>query len=1173
MAFRAQENADPIPGYTLVNRLGSGGYGEVWKAIAPGGLRKAIKIIYGQLQEHRAEQELKALSRIKEVRHPFLLSLERFEIIDGQLVIVMELADQSLMDRFQECQTLGMPGIPREELLGYIRDAADALDYMNDHHGLQHLDIKPQNMLLVGGRVKIADFGMVKDLEGTSVTATGGVTPVYASPEAFDARVSRFSDQYSLAVVYQEMLTGFRPFPGQTAMQLAAQHTSSPPMLEPLPVGDRASIARALAKLPDQRFPNCRQMVEELLKAGAGEPVPYSGVQAAPEQLQAGKASPLTEPAVSREADKNALLAQATEVSPPPSQNQQSAVEETKITKPAFRKSFLPARPAKLRPTLFLGIGGLASAALFRLKQRLYHRFRDLASVPVLALLQLDTDRKALEQLREGRHGEALTLEETLLVPLRRTEDYRPQAKELLRWLDRRWLYGIPRSLMTEGMRPLGRLALVDNASVVLARLRDTLARVVCPKAKSKAAAAGFDLREDKPRVFLVASLAGGTGGGMYLDVAYAVRQVLAEMQIPDDALCALLLHATGRQPAARDLARINSYAALLELNHFARLDSPSPGDFVQGLAPVGPGEVPFKESYLIHLGDHLDKTDADAATHAVAEYLYLNTTTTAGKSLEQHRMSARPAPTAREGGMSMRTFGLAQISFPRYSLAELAADLFCVHLINRWRGESTGQPDGTIDLGPLPEVCAGELEETGLANRFREAAAKFWGQEPEAYFRKLLADSPLGSQPPAAQRTAAETTGQLLDHIDALLIPKSSAPKGKGDLSAATSSFAPSPAKLLKEALRERGVELVGRLSRALLDWLVAIVDDPNKRFKAADRATRLLVHQIRNAIATGKTRLAQIPNQLQALRKELTAPDKTKKGSGSIWLGRKREQSPAAELQAVVSYGMLRLEEIALENALAVLEVLVGRVADFAQDSMICRQKLSQFAATFQSDFALAGALPPQEFAAANFTEILPGQAKNLGKAAESALARVGPALLAAFDESFQRDVLDPQGGLWRRVSGNVDLVQMFKDELLGRAQVAILEATADIDAAQLFLESPPQPGDVQQELLNHVQESVPRLSVSQHGRRLVVAVPSSPAGAAVRDELKRIVQHLPMTVLESEGDIILCQESGPLLLPQVAAQLIANDAGHVDTAHRVLTRVDVAWSPLSAETKSEK
>src|ERR1700758_4869366 len=170
MSVPRELNAEPLPGYRLLELLGTGGFGEVWKCEAPGGLYKAIKFVYGNLDSvdgdnFRAEQELSALNRVKEIRHPFVLSMDRIEVVDGELVIVMELADKSLHDRFVECQAAGQVGIPRDTLLRYLRDSAEALDHMYERHQLQHLDIKPRNLFLISDRVKVADFGLVRHLE------------------------------------------------------------------------------------------------------------------------------------------------------------------------------------------------------------------------------------------------------------------------------------------------------------------------------------------------------------------------------------------------------------------------------------------------------------------------------------------------------------------------------------------------------------------------------------------------------------------------------------------------------------------------------------------------------------------------------------------------------------------------------------------------------------------------------------------------------------------------------------------------------------------------------------------------------------------------------------------------------------------------------------------------
>ncbi len=274
-AHAQSAQSEPIPGYRLIEPLGKGGFGEVWKCEAPGGLLKAIKFIDGgdslnDLSGAASRQELRALQLIKTIRHPFLLSIERIEVIDGQVLIVMELADRSLHDLLTERRTAGQAGIPRSELLSYLRESAEAIDVLNQEYGLQHLDVKPRNLFLIGRHVKVADFGLVaslSDLQSQTSWArrSEALTPLYAAPETFLGRFTLFSDQYSLAISYQELLTGTLPFTGRNVRQLALKHVQEPPDLEPLPEAERPILARALAKEPRKRYASCSAFVQALL--------------------------------------------------------------------------------------------------------------------------------------------------------------------------------------------------------------------------------------------------------------------------------------------------------------------------------------------------------------------------------------------------------------------------------------------------------------------------------------------------------------------------------------------------------------------------------------------------------------------------------------------------------------------------------------------------------------------------------------------------------------------------------------------------------------------------------------------------------------------------------------------------------------------------------------------
>jgi serine/threonine protein kinase len=202
--------------------------------------------------------------------------MDRVEIVGGELVIVTELADQNLHELWEQYLNRGLHGIPREELLGYLREVAEVLDLLNQKFDLQHLDVKPRNLFLVCHHVKVADFGLVNSLSDAVTeklhAALSAVTPLYAAPELFLGKISRHCDQYSLAIVFQELLTGTLPFQGKNMRQLLLQHTQQDPDLNPLPSHDRAIVARALAKNPEHRFASCLDFVRALQAEVASTP-------------------------------------------------------------------------------------------------------------------------------------------------------------------------------------------------------------------------------------------------------------------------------------------------------------------------------------------------------------------------------------------------------------------------------------------------------------------------------------------------------------------------------------------------------------------------------------------------------------------------------------------------------------------------------------------------------------------------------------------------------------------------------------------------------------------------------------------------------------------------------------------------------------------------------------
>jgi formylglycine-generating enzyme required for sulfatase activity len=254
-------------GYRLRRPLGRGAFGEVWKAEAPGGVEVAVKLITRSVKGSEAQRELDALQLMKRLRHQNLLAVQAFFPLTDRLIIILELADGSLRGRLEQCQDKGLPGVPPTELLRYFREAAEALDYLHEQN-VQHRDVKPDNLLLLGQHVKVADFGLAKLLEQTQLqTASHAGTPAYMAPEVWDSKLSVHSDQYSLAVTYAQLRTGRFPFSASSLAALMKAHLMEAPELGPLGSREQEVLRRALAKEADGRYPSCTAFVKALVTA------------------------------------------------------------------------------------------------------------------------------------------------------------------------------------------------------------------------------------------------------------------------------------------------------------------------------------------------------------------------------------------------------------------------------------------------------------------------------------------------------------------------------------------------------------------------------------------------------------------------------------------------------------------------------------------------------------------------------------------------------------------------------------------------------------------------------------------------------------------------------------------------------------------------------------------
>ncbi len=272
--------------YMLEQEIGSGGTAVVLLARDLKHERPvAIKVLRPELAASLgAERFLREIKIAAGLTHPHILSVHDSGEADGLLYYVMPYVEgESLRARLQRGGAL-----PVDEALRIAREVADALSYAHSR-GVVHRDIKPGNILLIGGHAVVADFGIATAAgpDSDPLTDLGLVvgTPAYMSPEqaAGHAAVDGRSDLYSLGCVVYEMLTGQPPFTGASAQAVLNRHSHDQPVpvrshRPSVPVEIDAVVQRLLAKLPADRYATA-SLFAAALPPDTGEPTPGQPVK------------------------------------------------------------------------------------------------------------------------------------------------------------------------------------------------------------------------------------------------------------------------------------------------------------------------------------------------------------------------------------------------------------------------------------------------------------------------------------------------------------------------------------------------------------------------------------------------------------------------------------------------------------------------------------------------------------------------------------------------------------------------------------------------------------------------------------------------------------------------------------------------------------------------------
>lgn len=493
--------------------------------------------------------------------------------------------------------------------------------------------------------------------------------------------------------------------------------------------------------------------------------------------------------------------------------------------------------------SLIIGVGGTGHGILLDVRKRLMEKYGALDKIPIVSFLLLDTDQAIFSKNPDYEDAVNLDNADKIHTSVHGVDALRRNLKEhphLRGWLDPRVLTGD----IDQGagaVRARGRLAYFWNYSQIARRLEEQMLQIQKDSSKEIAIRNGLQVGEGTS-VYIVGSLLGGTGSGMFLDLAYTVRSKFKNQRMLETV--GMFSIPPNTEAVAAD-NRPNAYAALLELNHYTDPSTTFSAQYGADMPPMENADPPFRYTYLADTSSPTAQLDSvKDLVEMMGHSIFLDLTSEFQRQKKSNRNNFDQFLITADGlgcPQNYMGFGLASVYFPKDKVMAACANRLAGDIVRRWTNplERVVNVGAFADqeltrLGMTPDAVQRQvtLSNSETGETLRDGAMAYWNAVNRQY------------------ETAYPGHGRVVEYLTTR----------QKESEAKVADNDPNPDLLAKRRanLGESVYQIQQNLGttirakdQALRDWVSARVNDPNHRHSTAASTLETMTERFRTYIA----------------------------------------------------------------------------------------------------------------------------------------------------------------------------------------------------------------------------------------------------------------------------------------------------------------------------------